>query len=182
MTEIIHRPLMQAEAVRVHLALKDTPNILGYTVQELTRLLDVYAAEAEGQFAGLCFSVDLGRNWTEIAAVCVLPEFRGRGIGHALFQAAWERAQKRRRHVYMLSRNPQVIEWMSARGMEVGGKMRRAPLAVHWHLARHMASGYRMTEGFRKRKAIGQCPPLLQGIKKYRAEEAESEKPSPGLL
>ena len=180
MTEIIHRPLTQSEAALVHLALKDTPNILGYTVRELTRLSDVYAATADGQFAGMCFSVDLRQNWTEIAAVCVLPEFRGRGIGHALFNAAWEQAQARRRHVYVLSRNPQVIGWMTARGMEVGGKMRDAPLVVHWHLARHMASGYRMTEGFRKRKAIRECPPLLQGIKKY-VPKAAGET-SPGLL
>ena len=181
MTEIIHRPLTQAEALLVHRALKDTPNILGYTVRELTRLPDVYVGEEDGQFAGLCFSVDMGRNWTDIAALCVLPEFRGRGIGHALFQAAWGRAQARRRHVFVLSRNPQVMEWMQARGMEVGGKMRDAPLVIHWHLARHMASGYRMTEGFRKRKAIGQCPPLLQGIKKC-APEAAAEETSPGLL
>lgn len=181
MTEIIHRPLTQTEARQVHLALKDTPNILGYTVRELTRLPDVYAAEEDGQFAGLCFSVDLQRSWTEIAALCVLPQLQGRGIGRALFHAAWERTQARRRHVYMLSRNPQVIGWMEALGMEVGGKLRAAPLAVHWYMARHMASGYRMAEGFRKRKAINQCPPLLQGIKKY-APETAGEKTSPGLL
>ena len=170
MIEIVHRPLTQAEAVLVHLALKDTPNILGYTVRELTRLSDVYAAAQDGQFAGVCFSADLRQNWTEIAALCVLPQFRGRGIGLALFQAAWERTQARRRHVYVLSRNPQVVKWMSARGMEIGGRMRHAPLAVHWHMARHMVSGYRIGEGFRKRKAIGQCPPLLQGIKKCPGE------------
>ena len=181
MTEIIHRPLTQAEAVQVHRALKDTPNILGYTVRELTRLSDVYVAAQDGRFAGVCFSADLRQNWTEIAALCVLPDFRGRGIGRALFQAAWERTQARCRHVYVLSRNPQVIKWMQAQGMEVGGKMRYAPLVVHWHMACHMASGYRMREGFRKRKAIKECPPLLQGIKKYRAEAA-GEKTSPGLL
>lgn len=180
MTEIVHRPLTQTEAMQVHLALKDTPNILGYTVRELTRLSDVYAAEEDGQFAGVCFSVDLRQNWTEIAALCVLPPLRGRGIGRALFRAAWDRAQARRRHVYVLSRNPQVIGWMSARGMEVGGKFRDAPLAVHWYMARYMASGYRMAEGFRKRKAIGQCPELVQGIKKY-APRAAGEKTSPGL-
>ena len=182
MTEIVHRPLTQAEALQVHGALKDTPNILGYTVRELTRLSDVYAAEEDGQFAGVCFSVDLRQNWTEIAALCVLPEFRGRGIGKALFDAAWDRAQARRRHVYVLSRNPQVIGWMQGQGMDIGGKWRDAPLTVHWYMARHMASGYRMTEGFRKRKSIKQCPPLLQGIKKFALAEAAGEKTSPGLV
>ena len=30
------------------------------------------------------------QGWTEIAALYVLPEFRGRGIGEALFRAAWD--------------------------------------------------------------------------------------------
>ncbi len=173
MTEIVHRPLTPTEAVQVHRALKETPNILGYTVRELERLTDVYAAEVEGQFAGMCFSVDLRHGWTEIAALCVLPEFRGRGLGGALFEAAWERAQAGRRHVYVLSRNPQVIGWMQARGMDVGGKFRNMPLAVYWYMARHMASWYRTTEAIRKRKAIGQCPPLLQGIKRYAPESSQ---------
>ena len=87
--EIIHRPLTPAEAVQVHQALKDTPNILGYTVRELTRFRDVYVAEEEKAFAGACFSVELGQNWTEIAALCVLPQWQGRGIGKAVFEAVW---------------------------------------------------------------------------------------------
>ncbi len=170
--KIVHRPLTRAEAVRLHLALKETPNILGYTVRELQRFSDVYAAEdknesGETKFAGACFSVDLMQGWTEIAALCVLPEWRSCGIGAALFAAAWQRAQQRQRHLYVLSRNPQVIHWMRARGMQVDGSHFRAPAAVQWYMARHMASGYRFREAFRKRRAIAQCPPLLQGIKKY---------------
>ena len=154
----------------MHQALKDTPNILGYTVRELVRFSDVYVAEMNGTFAGACFSVDLRQGWTEIAALCVLPEAQRRGIGKALFDAAWKRAQARRRHVYVLSRNPQVIQWMRELGMQVDGHLLRAPAAVQWYMVRHMASGYRSREGFRKRRAIAQCPPLLQGTKKYEKE------------
>ena len=164
--EIIYRPLTLAEAHLVHAALRDTPNILGYTITELLRLSDVYVAEADGFFAGLCFSVDLTQNWTEIAALFVLPRFRGRGIGDMLFTAAWERAWGRMRHLYVLSRNPQVIGWMKARGMAVSAVGWKAPLAVHWYMARHMASRYRWVESFRKGKAIRACPPLMQGIKR----------------
>jgi len=164
MTEIVHRPLTQAEAVLVHLALKDTPNILGYTVRELECLTDVYAAEAEGQFAGVCFSVDLIHGWTEIAALCVLPEFQGRGLGGALFAAAWERAQARHRHLYVLSRNPQVIQWMQARGMDVGGKFRDIPLAVHWYMARHMASWYRTVARRTRQPVASTRPPSAASV------------------
>lgn len=166
MLHLVHRPLIPAEAHQVHAALRDTPNILGYTVRELLRLPDVFVAEADGAFAGLCFSADMAQNWTEIAALFVLPRFRGRGIGDALFTAAWERAWARKRHLYVLSRSPQVIGWMEARGMEVTAAGWKAPLAVQWFLARHMASRHRWTEGFRKRRAIRACPPLMQGIKR----------------
>ena len=163
--EILHRPLTYSEAVRLFAELKMTPNILGYTVRELTRLSDVFVAEVGGEFAGACFSVDLTQGWTEIAALCVLADFRGAGLGRKLFWAAWERTQERRRHVYVLSRNPQVVEWMRELGMVVDDKLWRAPLAVHWYMPRYMASRYRFTESVRKRKEIGRCPPLMQGIR-----------------
>lgn len=165
--EITQRPLTRAEALRLHGELKTTPNILGYTVRELERLTDVQVAEGAGGFAGVCFSVDLAWGWTEIAALYVLPEFRGQGIGAALFRAAWERAQERGRHVYVLSRNPQVIGWMRGLGMAVDGKLWRAPLAVHWYMPRYMASRHRFAESIRKSGDIGKCPPLLHGIKRY---------------
>ena len=166
MRKIVHRPLTLAEAEQVHAALKETPNILGYTVRELLLVPDVYVGEADGAFTGVCFSVDMGRRWTEIAVVLVLPEFGGRGMGTALFAAAWDRGWARGRHLYVLSRNPQVVGWMEARGMEVSAVGGKAPLAVHWYMARYMASRHRWAESLRKRKAIRACPPLMQGIKR----------------
>lgn len=165
--EINHRPLTCGEAERLHQELKTTPNILGYTVRELERLSDVFVAESAGEFAGVCFSVDLVAGWTEIAALYVLPNFRGAGLGARLFQAAWERAQERRRHVYVLSRNPQVVGWMRDRGMTVNGRVLFAPLPVQWYMPFYMASRHRSAEGFRKRREIQKCPPLLQGIKRF---------------
>ncbi len=165
--KIIHRPLTHVEALRLHQELRTTPNILGYTVHELERLSDVQVAQIGEEFAGVCFSIDLARGWTDIAALYVLPAFRGAGVGADLFHAAWERAQERRRHVYVLSRNPQVVGWMRERGMTVDGKLWRAPLAVHWYMQRHMASWHRGVESIRKAGAIRKCPPLLQGIKRY---------------
>lgn len=167
MPQIVHRSLTRTEAHRLHHELKTTPNILGYTVRELERLSDVQVAELKGGFAGACWSVDLIQGWTEVAALYVLPEFRGSGVGKMLFHTAWERAQQRKRHVYVLSRNPQVVKWMRELGMTMDGKLWRAPLAVHWYMQRYMASWHRSVESVRKWKAIAKCPPLVQGIKKY---------------
>lgn len=166
-TKIVLRRLAPAEAESLHGALRDTPNILGYTVRELIRLSPMHVAEAEGEFAGACFCVDLRGSWTEIAALCVLPQWQGRGIGRALFEAAWDRAEAQSRHLYALSRNPQVVKWMKARGMDISGKLWNAPLVVHGCMMRHMASRYRLRESIRKRRAIAACPPLVQGIKRY---------------
>lgn len=167
MSELQHRSLTADEAVRLHEALKSTPNILGYTVFELRRLTDLFVAEVDRQFAGVCVSVDLPQGWTEIAALYVLPEFRRSGLGRRLFRAAWEQAQCRRRHVYVLSRNPQVVSWMRELGMAVDDQLWRAPWPVQCFMARHLASRHRVSEGFRKRHEIARCPPLMQGIRKY---------------
>lgn len=170
--EINHRPLTHPEALRLHMELKTTPNILGYTVRELRRLSDVQVAEAEGKFAGVCFSIDLAGGWTEIAALYVLPEFRGAGLGKSLWRSAWKRTQSRRRHVYVLSRNSKIVEWMREAGMTVDDKLWRAPPAVHQYMPRYMANWYRVTESIRKRGEIRQCPPLLQGVRKYAGDNS----------
>ena len=179
MVEITHRPLTRAEALCLHRELRSTPNILGYTVRELERQTDVQVAEADGEFAGMCFSVDLAGGWTDIAALYVLPACRGGGVGAALFGAAWERAEARRRHIYVLSRNPQVVGWMRARGMAVDGRLWRAPLAVHWHMQRHMASWHRAVESVRKAREISRCPPLRHGMKRYTEPEAHGNGVTP---
>ncbi len=163
---ITHRRLTEDEARLLHEELKTTPNILGYTVWELKRLTDVQVAEVDGAFAGVCFSIDLAAGWTEIAVLYVLPAFRGQGIGKTLFDAAWQRAEERGRHLYIMSRNPQVITWMQERGMTVNGQIWRAPLPVHWYMQFYMASWHRTVESLRKWRAIQAGASLVHGIKK----------------
>lgn len=167
-----NRRLTRPEANQLHHELKSTPNILGYTVHELERLTDVQVAEVDGRLAGACWSVDLPMGWTEIAAIYVLPEFRGSGIGKALFLAAWGRAQEWERHVYVLSRNPQVVGWMRELGMAVDGKLWRVPLAVHWYMQWYMMSWLRVGESVRKGRQIARCPRLVQGVKRFERAEA----------
>lgn len=160
------RRLTQGEAVIVHEELKSTPNILGYSVRELLGLKDVVVAEVDGSFAGLAVSVDLLFRWTEIAFLLVVGDRRGLGIGRRLFEYAWDRAMLRRRHIYMLSRNAQVIEWMRGKGMRVDRMLWRAPFAVQIYMPIYMSSWYRHSEAFRKYPEIRKCPRIVQGIKK----------------
>lgn len=56
---LVQRALTRQEALCLHEELKTTPNIFGYTQEELLRFRDVLIAEVEGIFAGACLSKDL---------------------------------------------------------------------------------------------------------------------------
>ncbi|HZP81280.1 MAG TPA: GNAT family N-acetyltransferase [Chthonomonadaceae bacterium] len=172
---LTHRPFTPDEALRLHEELKTTPNIFGYTVEELLRFRDVFVAEIEGAFAGTCVSKDLLFGWTDIAVLYVLPAYRGRGLGTELYTAAWERAVQRGRHIFTLSRSPEVIHLMERFGMKMTGAMWRAPLAVHLHMNRHMMSRYRIKEAIRKSRQMKSDTPLLSGVKRHRPVSGSAE-------
>ena len=151
---LVHRNLSPDEARWLHEELKTTPNILGYTVPELLRFREVIVAESGGAFAGACLSKDLLFGWTDIAALYVLPDFRQRGIGALLYGAAFARAEERRRHIFTLSRSPEVIRLMERFGLNLTRSVWRAPLAFHLHMNRHMSSAYRLKESVRKASAL----------------------------
>jgi len=164
---LTHRALTAEEAACLHRELKTTPNILGYTVREIVGFEDVFVAECDGEFGGVCISKDLLFSWTDIAVLYVLPDFRGRGVGRELYTAAWERAQQRKRHIFTLSRNASVLRMMEDFGMEMSCSMWRAPLAVHLHMNRHMMSVYRFRESIRKSKEMKGALPLRSGTRRH---------------
>jgi GNAT superfamily N-acetyltransferase len=169
------RRLTLPEAVHLHEELKTTPNILGYTVQELLKFPHVWVAEVAGEgssgdsvIAGACISKDLLFGWTDIAMLYVLPDFRGRGIGTLLYTSAFNAAQEQRRHVYTLSRSPEMIHLMKRFGLTIT-KAWNAPLAVHLEMERHMMSVYRWREAARKAKMRrGDGNSFVAGIRTYR--------------
>ena len=160
------RPLTADEASSLHRELKTTPNIIGYTAAELLRFRDVVVADVEGEFAGACLSKDLQFGWTDIAVLYVLPAFRGQGIGAVLYASAFARARERGRHVFTLSRSPEVIGLMGRAGMTLTRSVWRAPLAFHLHMNRHMMSRYRIAEMLRKAKLGTDGTPLTAGMKR----------------
>ena len=166
---LIYRVLTSWEAALLHEELKTTPNILGYTVKELVRFADVFVAEVEGSFAGVCISKDLRFGWTDIAVLSVLPAFRGQGLARELYTAAWQQAEQRGRHIFTFSCSPEVIHLMEQFGMKPERAMWKAPLAVHLHMNRHMMSRYRLKEAARKGKQMKRVSPLLSGTYRNRS-------------
>lgn len=148
---LVRRRLSVGESEALHEALKATANILGYTPAELRAFREVHVAEAfDNALAGVCLIKDLAAGWTEIAALFVFPAHRGRGVGGRLFASVLADAQDRKRHVYVLSRAPEVIRWMERAGMVLHRNPLRDPWPVGWDAIRHYASVYRLREAIRK--------------------------------
>ncbi len=151
-----NRPLTVDEATVLHHELKTTPNILGYSVHELTDfgtgIVAVADTDTGAAFAGVCLCKDLLWNWSDIAVLYVLPTFRGARLGSRLFTAAFDTLRERERHIFVLSRTPQIIRLMEARQMRMGGSGFAAPLAVHIDINLHMMNAYRWREAVRKQK------------------------------
>jgi GNAT superfamily N-acetyltransferase len=174
---VTQRMLTTDEARTIHLALRTTPNILGYTIGELKSQRQMFVATVEGEFAGICFNTDLLFGWTEIAVLYVLDHHQGKGIGKTLFDTAFAQCQERQRHIFILSRNPVVVHWMEQKGMIVEkANPAHAPLAFHLYSFWYMAHPYRNIESFRKLPQLLKTPPLMQGILRYYLATINSTK------
>lgn len=176
---LMRRSLTREEAELLHEELKTTPNILGYSVKELLRFQDMFVAEIEGCFAGVCICRDLHFGWTDIAVLYVLPEFRGRGLGTGLYTTAWEWTQRRRRHIFTMSCSAEVIHLMQRLGMELTTSMSRVPPAVHLHMNRHMMNWYRISEAIRKSRTMTRTSPLTCGTMRCTGEASDKDRMGP---
>ena len=160
-----HRALTREEAETIRKAVRHTPNITGYTTDELIHFPDALVAAVNGEFAGVCISIDLLPSWTDIAMLYVLDEYREQGLGMELLDLAWEAASQRKRDVYMASRNPTVIRDMERRGMRFLPLV-ALPLAVHFHNLRFILNSYRVKEALRKSSLSKNLPPFRYAIRK----------------
>jgi len=144
------RALTRDEAVRLSAAIRKTPNILGYPPKELQGFPDCLIATLEdGTFAGVCLTKHLAGVWSEIAVVYVFPEFRGQGIGTALFQAGFRKLQSADQRILCISREPIILRRMEAAGMRYISAW-RLPFSIHVVKFWYMQSVYRQCEAFRK--------------------------------
>ncbi len=93
---LLDRPLRPDEAQQVSAAIRETPNILGYSPRELLCIPSCLVAETgSGEIAGICGLKRLSRKWSEIAFILVFSPYRKQGIGSALFRLACRRLESR---------------------------------------------------------------------------------------
>lgn len=161
---LIDRPLRPDEARLVSGAIRETPNILGYSPRELLALPSCLVAEAEnGAFAGVCAIKRFTQKYSEITFILVLPAYRKRGIGAALFHEAFQRLRNQGYTILCISREPSILRLMEEANMNFIAEW-RLPLVVHLAKMHHYSSLYRFCEGFRKGPMYSGQPPFRYAV------------------
>jgi GNAT superfamily N-acetyltransferase len=166
---LVDRPLRPDEARQISNAIRETPNILGYSARELLAFRSCLVAETkDGTLAGVCVVKRLSRGCSEIAFILILPAYRRKGIGSVLFRRAFTRLAEETQMILCVSREPSILRLMEEAGMRYIPEW-RLPLAVHLAKMRHYASVYRFREGFRKTSMYIGKPPFRYAVWEKRA-------------
>jgi GNAT superfamily N-acetyltransferase len=151
--QLTKRPLTSQEIDLVINSIKQTPNITGYTKKEWQNFGKVFVAEVDCELAGVVVNVSISKEWEELAVLLVLEEFRGQGIGKALFNVALEDIKSRQKNAYTTSRNPIVLKLMKENGFKFCSLV-KLPIDVTLFNLKFIFSLYRLQEFVRKQKAF----------------------------
>lgn len=170
---IIQRQINEAEAKLVIQEIKKTPYIMGYSLNEWLEAQNIMVAEDKyGSLAGVCLNYHLNQKWHKIAALFVLEEFRGRGIGKSLFYASVEKALERDIYIYTSSANPIVIKMMDDLGFVKYGNLAdfsreysQDKCLIYSHSLKWLLNSYRLREIIRKKLVYGLGQSFVYGVK-----------------
>jgi GNAT superfamily N-acetyltransferase len=173
MPKIIKRKINASEAKLLVERIKSTPNIIGYTIEEWLDSEHVFIAEdQQSQLQGACLNYDIARDWTKIAVLYVLDEFRNQGIGKALFHESFNDSIERHKNVYTISCNPIVISLMRELEFTTFSSLQDFPAShmadqvdFYLHTLQWLASPYRIMEITRKQFVCRPQQPFLYGLK-----------------
>ncbi|MBE9007409.1 GNAT family N-acetyltransferase [Fortiea sp. LEGE XX443] len=174
MFRISKRKVTKPEARLLVRQIKLTPNIMGYSLTEWMTAEHIMVAEDEnGSFVGACLSYDFHEDWNKIAALFVLKEFRGMGLGRSLFDKSCEDALKRRKNLYTISANKIVIKMMQDLDFVTFDSLAHLPKSAnnkykfvfYSHHLKWIANFYRLQEIARKTILYKSQKKFVYGVK-----------------
>ncbi len=173
MVKVFKRKLTRAEAEFLIKKIKLTPNIIGYCLREWLNAENIMIAEDEkGNLAGACLNYDFSKQWNKIAALFVLEEFRGQGLGKSLFHKSLIDAIERGKNVYTISSNPIIIKMMKDSGFLIFDNLLKLPkeyqnyqFVFYLHSIKWLLNLYRIKEIFRKKIVYNSQETFFYGIK-----------------
>ncbi len=159
------RLLTKTEITSLVDGIKNTVNITGFTKNELKSFGVPYVAEINGKLVGVAYATPLSKDWSELAILFIWPEFRGKGIGTALFETAWREMVANHQSIYIVSRTKSVIELMQSKGMKFVGLI-NLPWSVKRDVIYYaLKSIYRIKEFVRKLIVFPGAPAYHYAIK-----------------
>ena len=164
---IAKRALTKEEITQLIDGIRSTPNITGFTAKELNAFGQPWTAEISGRLVGVAYVTAIGRHWSDLALLFVWPEFRGRGVGGALFEAAWQEMVANHKNIYIVSRAEPVLKLMRAKTMRFVGLI-DLPWPVKWDVIFYALNNpYRIKEFVRKLIAFPGSPAYHYAIKPF---------------
>lgn len=173
MVNIIKRKIKKCESELVVEKIKSTPDIIGYSSRELISADHIMVAENdEGKILGVCLNYNFHNEWSKIAALFVIEEFRGQGIGKSLFYTSCRDAIARRKNIYTISANPIVIKMMKDLNFETCKNLlrlsqayRKYQLVFYCHSIQWLVNLYRIKEIIRKRIVYNSKKKFVFGLR-----------------
>jgi hypothetical protein len=172
---IVERMLTKAEAEATVEAVKYTPNIIGYTAEELMLACNTLVAENSiGEMVGTCVCHNVSKNWIKISLLFVFDTHRQQGIGGNLFRESCRAATELKQNIYTSSRNPTVIRLMKELDFQIFNKLdnllrdsKNYRTMFLTHYTKWFLNPYRMQELIRKKYKYkqGERSGFIHGIK-----------------
>jgi len=127
---IKYQSLTESEAKIIQSEIAKSPDITGYSMEELLQYKNVFKAYKGDEFAGCSINIDFGKIWTELGGFVVLLKFRGQGIGKLLYKIAYNDVIKRKRNIYIVSKNPAMIKIFQNSGLKIVHNFYQLPKAI----------------------------------------------------
>lgn len=173
MLKVLKRKITRTEAELLIEQIKLTPNIIGYCLSEWLEAENIVVAEDDkGNLVGACLNYDFSKDWSKIAALFVLEEFRGQGIGKLLFYESFKDAIQRGKNIYIISSNPIILKIMSKLEFLTFEGLTNFPkeyynyqLTFYMHSIKWLINFYRIKEIIRKKIVYNSQETFLYGIK-----------------
>lgn len=167
------RKITESEAKLLAQAIRATPNIIGYSLNEWMEAEDVVVAEDDrDNLVGVCLSYNFHKHWTKIAALFVFENYRSKGIGKSLFYAAFNNAMERSKNVYTISANPVVIKMMKDLEFLLFKSLfdfpkpyKKYKLAFCFHHIKWAMNSYRIQELIRKKITYPEQKSFVYGLR-----------------
>jgi GNAT superfamily N-acetyltransferase len=165
--KIVKRRLTEEEIAFLMNAIKETPTVTGFSENEWRNFDGVFVAEVDNRFVGVITLANTFGNWVNMPASYLLPEYRGLGIGNALYAAAVKAAMRKKKDICAIIDSEIAENILRQNRVQIYESFFELPFLVMLFNMAHVLNCYRIYEFIRKRIVFPAERKLTYGIKLY---------------